>query len=115
MYAKIIDEETKTCQVGTGTSVEFYQSVGMSEMEVEQAYDGHWYVKGFAPVQPAPTKEDQKAKRSAIYLIEVDPITAHIQRLRDEAEADEDKIASLIAERAEKVKEIKAKYPYPED
>lgn len=60
MYVKIIDEETKNCQVGTGTNVEFYQSVGMSEMEVEQAYDGHWYVKGFTLVRPVPTKEDQK-------------------------------------------------------
>ena len=51
-YAKIINEETKQVSVGTGTNVEFYKSVGMSEMEVEQAYDGSWYVKGFAPEKP---------------------------------------------------------------
>ena len=51
-YAKIINEETKACEVGIGTNTAFYQSIGMTEMEVEQAYDGSWYVKGFAPEKP---------------------------------------------------------------
>ena len=57
MYAIIINEETKQVSVGTGTNVEFYRSIGMSEMEVEQAYDGCWYVKGFAPEKPVEEKE----------------------------------------------------------
>lgn len=52
MYAKIINEETKQCEVGVGTNTEFYKSIGMTEMDVEQAYDGGWYVKGFAPKEP---------------------------------------------------------------
>ena len=52
MYAKIINEETQECEVGLGTNSEFYQKIGMSEMEVEKAYNGNWYVKGFAPVEP---------------------------------------------------------------
>lgn len=52
MYAKIIDENTKLCSVGTGTNTEFYKSIGMVDMEVEQAYDGSYYLKGFAPSQP---------------------------------------------------------------
>ena len=51
-YAKIINEETKLCEVGLGTNKNFYASIGMEEMEVEQAYDGSWYVKGYAPVKP---------------------------------------------------------------
>ena len=62
---------------------------------------------------PAPTQEEQEEKRAQAYLIEIDPITAHIQRLRDEAEPDEEKIAELIQERNQKVQEIKDKYPYP--
>ena len=50
-YAKIIDEETKQCEVGIGTNTEFYRSIGMTEMEVEQAYDGSYYLKGYAPIQ----------------------------------------------------------------
>lgn len=51
-YAKIENKETKVCSVGIGTNTEFYRSIGMSEMEVEQAYDGAWYVKGYAPEKP---------------------------------------------------------------
>lgn len=63
---------------------------------------------------PAPTLEEQKAKRAQAYLIEIDPITAHIQRERDEEEPDEEKISQLLQERAEKVASIKERYPYPE-
>lgn len=114
-YAKIIDEETKKCDVGLGTNTEFYKSIGMTEMDVEQAYDGLWYVEGYAPQKPVPTEEEQKAKRAEAYRQEVDPITSHIQRLRDDEEPDEERIAELIEERAEKVNEIKERYPYPED
>jgi hypothetical protein len=63
---------------------------------------------------PAPSEEEQKEKRAQAYLLEVDPITAHIQRERDEETPDEDKIAALIEERNQKVQEIKDRYPYPE-
>ena len=77
-----------------------------------EQYQGEYLLKSDIP---APSVEEQKEKRAQAYQIEVDPITAHIQRERDEAEPDEDKIAALIAERAEKVAEIKARYPYPEE
>lgn len=51
-YAKIINEKTKQCEVGIGTNTEFYKSIGMTEMDVEQAYNGQWYVKGYAPAEP---------------------------------------------------------------
>ena len=59
-YAIIIDEETKACQVGLGTNVEFYQSLGFEEMEVEQAYDGGWYVLGYAPKKPLEVYKQEK-------------------------------------------------------
>ena len=52
MYAKIENDITKECSVGFGTNVEFYQSIGMTEMDVEEAYDGKWYVAGYAPQKP---------------------------------------------------------------
>ena len=58
-YAKIINEETKTCDVGLGTNIDFYKSLGFTEQEVEQAYDGQWYLKGYAPTKPAPTIAEQ--------------------------------------------------------
>lgn len=114
-YAKIVNEETKQCEVGLGTNTKFYQSIGMEEMDVEEAYDGGWYVLGFAPKKPEPTKEEIQALRSDAYKTEVDPITCHIQRLGDEEQTAEiiAEIASLVEERKAKVAEIKARYPYP--
>lgn len=54
-YAKIIDEETKLCEVGVGTNIEFYQSIGMTEMDVEQSYNDQWYIVGYAPEEPEKT------------------------------------------------------------
>lgn len=59
-YAKIINEETKLCDVGLGTNSASYQSIGMTEMEVEQAYDGSWYLQGFAPEKPAKETAQEK-------------------------------------------------------
>lgn len=116
-YARIIDNKTKEVQVGAGCSDEYYKEIGMTLMDVEQAYNGNWYVEGFAPIEPEPlppTEEKIRKLRADAYQIEVDPITSHIQRLRDETPLPEDEISALIEERALKVEEIKQRYPYPE-
>jgi len=117
---KIIDEQTKKCEVALNENPDeetlaYFKEQGFAEGDWERGYDGIPYVKGYAPVPPVPTKEEQKQKRAAAYAVEVDPITAHIQRERDEEEPDEDKIAALIEERAQKVADIQARFPYPED
>ena len=71
-YAKITNEETKACEVGLGTNNEFYKSIGMTEIEVEQAYDGSWYVKGFAPEKPTEQKEAQVRSVRNQYLKQTD-------------------------------------------
>ena len=58
-----------------------------------------------------PTEEEQRENRARAYQQEVDPITAHIQRLRDE-EGTEQEVAELINERALMVEEIRERYPY---
>ena len=115
MYAKIINEETKLCDIGDGTNSAFYKSIGMTEMEVELGYDGSWYVKGYAPAKPEPTKEEQQKAREEAYIAKVDPITCHINRLKDEEQTPEviAEIAQLVEERKAKVEEIKARFPYP--
>ena len=50
-YAQIIDNETKLCNVGIGTNTDFYKSIGMELLDVEQAYNGQWYLQGYAPTQ----------------------------------------------------------------
>ena len=65
-YAQIINEQTKQCEVGIGTNAEFYRSVGMTEMEVEQAWDGSWYLKGYCPEKSIPTKEEKSNQVKSI-------------------------------------------------
>ena len=63
---------------------------------------------------PKPTHDEQSEKRAEAYREEIDPITSHIQRLRDEEQTEEvvTEINQLIAERSERVAEIKERYPY---
>lgn len=53
--------------------------------------------------------------RASLYAAQVDPITAHINRLRDEELTPElaSEIAKLVEERKLLVEEIKALHPYP--
>lgn len=72
-------------------------------------YDGKYLLISEVPI---PTNEDIRKHRKEAYKAEVDPITAHIQRLRDDPVLNETRISELILERKEKVKEIKTHYPY---
>ena len=84
MYAKIENEETKQVSVGTGTNTAFYQSIGMVEMEVEQAYDGQWYLKGYAPEKPV---EEKKAEVRAERDRRIDDIWWRIERYQTQEAA----------------------------
>ena len=59
-YAKIINEETHEVQVGVGCLDEYYIEIGMTKMDVEQAYNSRWYVAGYAPTKPEPTEDEKK-------------------------------------------------------
>lgn len=59
--------------------------------------------------------EECRKNREQAYVSEVDCITAHIQRLKDQEQTPEiiAEIQELMIERDTKVEEIKARYPYP--
>lgn len=84
-------------------------------------WDGEEWIYEAEPQAPEPiihlppTNEEQRQARAYDYQAEVDPITAHIQRLRDESPVPEGEIAELMAEREAKVEEIKQRYPYVEE
>ena len=84
MYAKIENEETKVCSVGIGTDTEFYRSIGMTEMEVEQAWNGAWYLKGYAPEKPA---EEKAAEVRAERDRRIDAVRWRIERYQTQAAA----------------------------
>jgi len=90
-------------------------NVSFDELVERRSLPNRYFQIGYPPEPHIPTKEEQCQKRAAAYQIEVDPITAHIQRLRDAAPLPEEEIAKLIAEREEKVSDIKNRYPYPEE
>ena len=111
-YAKIINEETKQCEVGVGTNKDFYQSIGMTEMEVEEAYNGQWFLKGYAPLKPEPTDEEQRQARANAYLQEVDPLHSRKQRKIILGEWTEDDEREYILKVKELSDKIVKEYPY---
>lgn len=72
MYAKIINEQTKLCEVGLGTNEKYYKSLGMTEMEVEQAYNGDWYVKGYTPEKPEEVVKQERIAELKQMLADAD-------------------------------------------
>ena len=82
-YAKIIDDKTKLCVVGIGTDIKEFQSMGLVEMEVEQAYNNCWYIKGYAPEKPKEIKEEEvKQVRNSM----LEDIEWRVARAREQRE-----------------------------
>ena len=96
-YAVISNDETKQVSVSIGTDTEFYQSIGMQEMDVEQAYDGNWYLIGYAPQKPEPTYTEKRLSEYPSFGDQLDMIYW-------------DKVNNTNLWQ-EKIAEIKAKYP----
>lgn len=68
------------------------------------------------PDAKEPIAEDIEETRANMYQLFVDPITCHIQRLKDESSITNElnaEITSLIEKRKAKVAEIKELFPYP--
>lgn len=63
-YAKVMNEETGLCEVGLGTNVNYYISIGMCEMDVEQSeVDNNWYTKDMCPHYTPEEKEEIEKER----------------------------------------------------
>lgn len=81
--------------------------------EVELAYDGSWYVKGYAPVQPVDEyNQEQSNKRSQAYNDRTDPLTLRKMRKLALNEWTEEDEAQYIAEIQAISKSIEEEYPY---
>lgn len=65
-YAKIINKEKGLCEIGLGTDEEFYKSIGMVELDVEQSdIDYCWYLKELCPHKSEEEKEKEERERIA--------------------------------------------------
>ena len=71
-YAQKISDDSYTVNVGLGENKDFYKSIGMTEMEVEQGYDGAWYVKGHAPTKPIEVMQEEVRSVRNQYLLDTD-------------------------------------------
>lgn len=71
-FAKVIDEKTKRVSVGLGNNDYFYKSIGMKKLDVEQSYDGDWYLLGFAPKKPETLINKEKIDKLQEYLNSTD-------------------------------------------
>ena len=114
-YAIIINEQTKQCDVGLGTDTEYYQSIGMTEMDVEQAYDGNWYLVGYAPEKPAPTYEEIDKAREEYREQHIDKRTkARVRKMANGTWTEQDEQEYLALD-AEVTAWIEENLPYPEE
>ena len=63
-YAKIINQETGLCEVGLGTNEQFYISIGMIELDVQQSdVDNNWYLAELCPMKTDEQKEQEEKER----------------------------------------------------
>lgn len=97
-YAKVVNEETKACDVGLGTNTDFYKSIGMSEMEVEQAYNGQWYLVGYVPSKPIPTLQEQ--------LIEMERNTGYTRAIRELILAEGSGASEFVKNKAQEIENL---------
>lgn len=66
LYAKIENEETGLCLVGTDTNNAFYRSMGMQPLDVQQSdVDGFWYLKDKCPMKS--DEEKANARKQEFY------------------------------------------------
>lgn len=65
-YAQLINAETGLCSVGTGTNTEFYKSIGMVELDVQQSdIDNAWYLTEKCPMKT--DEEKANARKQTFY------------------------------------------------
>ncbi len=110
-YAIIKEEETKRCDVGLGENKEYYQSIGMTEQDVEQSYNGNWYLVGYAPQESTEEKNKRiKSTRQLLFTQEADPIRYDADE--ELARGNTEKAQEYVEQWLAKKDEIRENNPY---
>jgi hypothetical protein len=116
-YGQIIEYVDGTRDLNFENARQWCNENNAHFLEIEPKEDGTRQFK-IVELTLAEMQEEVRLTRASLYIAKVDPITAHINRLRDEEVTTnelEAEIRALIEERKAKVEEIKARYPYPEE
>lgn len=118
-YAKITNEETKQVSVGEGTDIDLYKSIGMIEMEVEEADNGDWYLQGYAPEKPTPTIDEQneviRQTRQQLFEKYADPLKYDYEEQFAKYGADNETTIYVKELWLNKKEEIRQQNPYIEE
>ena len=87
-YVKYNEDSGLCTEIGNGTNTEFYESIGMVYKDVEQGFDGNWYLKGYAPEEPIEHKNEQiRQQRQSRFAMESDPL--YLDYVEAQARGDE--------------------------
>lgn len=63
-YAKVTNKETGLCEVGLGSNGQFYQSIGMTQLDVQQSdVDNNWYLTELCPMKTDEQKAQEEHER----------------------------------------------------
>lgn len=63
-FAKIVNNETGLCSVGTGSNSAYYQSIGYTEIDVSRSdVDNQWYVSSKCPMKTDEEKAQEERNR----------------------------------------------------
>ena len=101
-YVKISNEQTKSVDVGVGTNTDFYKSIGMELLDVEQGYNGTWYVQGYAPTKSddeqalEELQKEQTSLESQIAELKVNLLTATLADDTDQIESIKAQYQTLV-------------------
>lgn len=73
-YAQINDIEKHTVNVADEepTNPQVFIDMGFSKMDVEQGYDGNWYLVGYVPEKPEEIVRYEKMQEEQKFLDETD-------------------------------------------
>lgn len=107
-YAKVINEETKECQVGLGTNSQYYIAQGFTEQDVEKCeWNGSWYLAGYVPEKPEEMQKQERINELKFQLNQLDDkSTRSIRAILAETATEEDRnYLANLEEQAEQVRE----------
>lgn len=105
-YGKIINEETGLVEVGLGTNSEFYISIGMEQMDVQQSdIDNNWYLLEKCPMKTNEQKEEERQQRIAMLSLTGADVERGIYKAKG---MDFDDIVALVTQLQPEGLDIKA-------
>ena len=110
-FAKIINNKTGRVEVGIGTNTNFYKSIGMTQLDIQQSdIDDCWYLADKCPMKTEEEKIQEETKRIAMLNLTAADVERAIYKAKG---LDFDDILTLIEaqplnENGEAILDIKA-------